>query len=68
MVGGLSQPAQCFHALSGSQLFIADNRLAEYEIVATRHRARSDYFAALQQPNNRDPARSILRKIGASAP
>jgi hypothetical protein len=25
-------------------------------------------LAALQQPNNRDPARSILKKIGADAP
>lgn len=36
MVGGLSQPTLGYHALSGSQLFIADHRLAEYEIVATR--------------------------------
>jgi len=36
MAGGLSQPTLGFHALSGSQLLIADTRLAEYEIVATK--------------------------------
>jgi hypothetical protein len=34
--GGLSQPTIGYPAVSGSRLFVADNHLSEYEIVATQ--------------------------------
>jgi hypothetical protein len=34
--GGLSQPTIGYPVISGSRLFVADTRLADYEIVATR--------------------------------
>lgn len=34
--GGLSQPVIGYPAISGSRLFVADTRLADYEIVATK--------------------------------
>jgi outer membrane protein assembly factor BamB len=36
MVGGLAQPTLGYSVLMGSRLLIADTRLADYEIVATR--------------------------------
>jgi hypothetical protein len=36
LVGGASQPVRGYAAISGSRLWVADTRLAEYEIQATR--------------------------------